>query len=85
MKLALAMPGLLFLTGNLLAADTHTSTSTSSSSDSAATYYEPVLIYFMALTQTTDSSTPVDVNNLDINNDLDDDDLNVFYSLVFNF
>ncbi|MGH8121421.1 MAG: hypothetical protein ACREPT_01470 [Rudaea sp.] len=85
LKLALAVASLFFATGNSLAADTHATASTSASSDSAATYYEPVLIYFMVRTQTTDTSTPVEVNNLDINTDLDDDDLNAFYSLVFNF
>lgn len=87
MKLAFAVSVLLLAGSNLFAADTHTAVPAASqnNSSSAPTYYEPVLIYFMVLTQTTDTATPVEVNNLNINADLDDDDLNVFYSLVFNF
>jgi hypothetical protein len=85
MKLALAVASLLFVTGELLAADTHAAASMTESSNSSASYYEPVLIYFVVLAETTDTSTPVDVNNLDIDTDLDDGDLNVFYSDVFNF
>ncbi|MGH6683284.1 MAG: hypothetical protein ACRECA_05045 [Pseudolabrys sp.] len=88
MKFALTISTLLLAVGgNSFAAATRLAVpapnnSTSLSSDYAPTYYEPVLIYFALLTQTTDTSTPVDVNDLNLNTDLDDDDLNVFYNLL---